>query len=204
VNLNDLSWTGANWAQSRPQRASADDLRAGWLRPVVVEIPASCVTTGASTNFSGGVESRHAAPSDGLQREPAKAESFKHAANTVSRSSARPAEYLNAWPEVGSPSTSAPHVNWMGQPCVLLISGITHPTRGVAATVKWSNPEMRINRHAGIRQAGSVESFAGRGRLQLHPNVENPSLAVTFAGMAGKTGYGIAQDNRQVPRPTSQ
>jgi hypothetical protein len=74
-------------------------------------------------------------------------------------------------------------------------------TRGVAATVKWDRNETGISRDLGIRQRLPVESFAGRYGLQPVSSVEKPSLAVTFAGMVGKTGYEPVQDSRQVPRP---
>jgi hypothetical protein len=44
-------------------------------------------------------------------------------------------------------------------------------------------------------------TFAGRARLQLCPSVVKPRATVTFTEHSGKTGYGAAVDNRQVPSP---
>lgn len=72
---------------------------------------------------------------------------------------------------------------------------------GASATVKCNRNEMRISQRTGIRQVRLVESFAGWARLQLSPNVENPSLNLTFGCRAGKTGYEPVEDNRQVTHP---
>lgn len=53
---------------------------------------------------------------------------------------------------------------------------------------------MGISRHAGIRQARPVETFAGRGRIATGPNVEKLGLNLTFGCRADKTGYGTRQN----------
>ena len=57
---------------------------------------------------------------------------------------------------------------------------------GAQATVNRSENEKGYKPHGGNSLVGLVESFAGRGRLQLATHVEKPARTVTFAGAAAK------------------
>ena len=67
--------------------------------------------------------------------------------------------------------------------------------------MKDSMIEMGINQPAGVPLPRLVESFAGRRWIATGVIVENPVVNRLSGRSGGKTGYGHALDNRQVPRP---